>query len=502
MKRAFLSVGLTSLTVLNLFVFINTSAIKAIFITAFVAFIISLFIPEIRRHGLLPTVLAAIMFCCILFGVNSLAVEKKTQGLTDRNRLHYISGTVTSLRQTDNGMAYYTVRTETVDGKRNVQNIRLELEHDIDASPYSVIRGNVHTYRPGVYSRDIENHYLSKGFYLSAYPENSDDLAVSERSGFHPMYYVLKIKSALKETVLKNAPNEYGGLLTGLLLGEKYDMDEETLGNFMLIGTYHLLAVSGLHITVWTGFVYSLLRALHIRRKLSGVLLIAFIVFFASLTGFNPPVVRAGTLMIFVFAGSLFKREADSLNSIGIAVTLMLLINPFAALSKGLWLSVFSSFGIILVSGKMYEKLNFTEFNSGFPEFLKCFILQSLAVSASVALFTLPLSFLFFERFSLLTPVSNLLLIEIASFTMLLAGFASVFGVFGLGFVSEPLFFAASAGAKVIVETADFLSSIPYITVPTDNTVLRIIAFSLPAVCFLIYCLKKKIGASKHFEKT
>ena len=210
-----------------------------------------------------------------------------------------------------------------------------------------------------------------------------------------------------------------------------------------------------------------------------------------ALTGFNPPVVRAGMLMIFVFLGMLSEKEADSLNSIGLAVTVMILINPYAAFSKSLWLSVFASTGIIILSGKMKPESKDKQSKNKLINLVKTFVIDSVAVSLSVALFTLPLTLVFFDRFSLVTPVANLVLIEISSLSMLLTGFAVLFFLTGLHFISYPLFFLSSFLARIITGFALSLSKLPFITIGTDWRPLRIITVLIPLFAVIIYLLKK-----------
>ncbi|MBE6836188.1 MAG: ComEC/Rec2 family competence protein [Ruminococcaceae bacterium] len=492
MKRTFAVIGASALFSLCAFRFVNIKAIKAVFIIAFIAFFVFLLFKKIRKDGTLPITTVTVCCCCVLFCAYDKSVHGKIDVFSDREQTHSISGEIVSLPTYDNGRVYYIVRTDTIDGNNNNLKIRLSFDKKLNASPFDRIEGDFHLYRLGSFSSEIEDYYSSKGLFLGGYTFEDEKVKIGGQSGFHPMYYVLCAKQKILDSVSLNIPNEYGGLLTGLLIGEKGQINEKTLNSFSLIGSYHLLAVSGLHVTVWAGFVYGLFGLFRLKRKLKSILCILFILFFMALTGFNPPVVRAGTLLIFVFLGNLFEREADSLNSIGFAVTLMLIINPYAALSKSLWLSVFASVGIIILYPKIYERLNKGSFENKTVEYIKAFVLQSLSVSLSVVIFTLPLTVLFFERFSLLSVISNLLLIEISSAAMILTGFAVLFFLIGVSFISYPLFFVAQFLSKAITEIARLLSSIPFSTVSADFLPLKITAFALPVAVALIYYLKKK----------
>ena len=492
MKRTFACIGASALITMCALMRMNAFAIKAVFITAFVAFFISLAFKKVRENATLSVISFTVCVCCLLFVSYENSVNKKIDGLDNRQNTHHIVCEISALPVADNGRVYYTVKTEEIDGKKNVQKIRLSFKEYINVSPYDRLEGDFHLYKLGSLSDEIESYYNSKGLFLGGYPDKNDNIKISDRISFHPMYYILKAKQFVIDTVFLCVSNEYGGLLTGFLLGEKSAVSDKTLNAFSLIGSYHLLAVSGLHITVWTGFLYSLLRALRLKRKLCNLLPVLFILFFMAITGFNPPVVRAGLLMGFVFLGRLFDKEADSINSIGFAVTVLILINPYSAFSKSLWLSVFASLGIILLSGKIYNAFSKNEPKNSLLRVIKEFTIKSLSVSISVTAFTLPLTVIFFDRFSLVTPLANFVLIEISSFAMLFAGFGVLFFAFGLYFISYPLFFAASFLAKIITSFASLLSGIPSITVGTDWFPLAVFAWLVPVIAALLYFLKKK----------
>ncbi len=502
MKRTFLTVGLSALFSLSLIGILDLKAVKVIFIIAFIALFVFISVKKTRLDGTLPIIFVTVCCCCLLFTAFDRSVQRKTAFLKDNMTLHRITGEVISLPTYSYGRVYYTVKTQTVDGVKNCQKIRLSLKRTIEASPYDRVEGDVRLYKLGSDTDEIEKYYRSKGLYLGGTLDSNKSFKITKRTSFHPMYYVLTAKKALSDSIIKNIPNECGALLTGLLLGDKSLISSETLEDFIDIGSYHLLAVSGLHISVWAGFVYSLLNVFHLRKKLVFILSIAFILFFMALTGFNPPVLRAGILMIFVFLGNLSGKEADSLNSIGFAVTLMLLINPYAAYSESLWLSVFASFGIILLSDKIYLSLKRREFENRAAEFICSFVLQSLAVSIGVTVFTFPLTVLFFDRVSLVTPFSNLVLIEISSLAMLFTGFAALLYVFRLGFISYPLFYASSLLSKIILRFSHWLSSFERIWVSTSDLPVKILAVALPTAVITIYILKKKNASQKDFSYT
>lgn len=472
MTRPFATIGFTMLFTLYLLNNSDNKAAKAVFIIALVAFCIFMIIKSTRKNGALPLAAATVAVCCVFSVFNVRLTEKKTLDYIDT--MVKIFGVITDVPYSDNGRVYYTVKTEKINGFDNNQIIRISSAVDYNAEPLDFLEGSFKVYAIGSGDSDMADYYKAKGCFLGAYTYDYDSVTITEKTGFHPYYYVLKARQTIVSTVNTVLPNEYGSLLLGLLLGIKSEINPKTLNAFSLIGSYHLLAVSGLHTTVWISFIYALLKVLNIKRKKRAVISILFTVFFMALTGFNPPVVRAGTLMIFSFLGMLFKRQADSYNSIGLAITALLILNPFSALSVSLWLSVFASVGIILLSHKLAEKFNTEKIHNKAIKYIGDFLIQSVSVSVSAVLFTLPVTLIFFDRVSLFAPVANLLLIWVSSLAMLVSGFAVLIFLTGLKFVAMPLFFFAGFMAKFITKTAQFLSSLPSISISAKYPLLII----------------------------
>lgn len=96
--------------------------------------------------------------------------------------------------------------------------------------------------------------------------------------------------------------------MAGLCYGDKSNIPRNVTTAFSAAGVSHLLAVSGLHLSVWSSLLYMIMRKLRVSRRISSASSIVFIIFFAILTGMNPPVVRAGTMIGLVFAAD-FSSE-------------------------------------------------------------------------------------------------------------------------------------------------------------------------------------------------
>ncbi len=158
-------------------------------------------------------------------------------------------------------------------------------------------------------------------------------------------------------------------------------------------GILHVFSVSGFHLAVLAQAVMSLLSALRINKKAASLATVGFTVFFMMLVGFRYAVIRAGVMTILRYLAPLFGREADSLNSLGLAALLVALIDPASVYDTGFLLSFSATLGILLCASRIESFLTLRlRLKRRF--WIRCASL--LAVSVSATLFTLPVMILTF----------------------------------------------------------------------------------------------------------
>ena len=183
-----------------------------------------------------------------------------------------------------------------------------------------------------------------------------DGLRSARRRGERPgglRVALAEYRAGIRQNILHELPNEYGELLAALVTGRTEGLSPELRYDYSRAGISHLLAVSGLHLSVFVALIDALLAACFLSRRQRGIAEIAAVLFLMGLTGFSHSVVRAGVMLIVCRAALLCGRDSDTLNSLGFAVVLMLLCNPYAAFSTGLQLSYLATMGIAAASGPM-----------------------------------------------------------------------------------------------------------------------------------------------------
>lgn len=142
------------------------------------------------------------------------------------------------------------------------------------------------------------------------------------------------------------------GLLGALLLGDRNDLAAEDRERLVRAGTFHLIAVSGLHVGLLAWFVLTAGTAAGIGTRRSRWLAVGVLPVYAALTGAGAPVVRAGWMVGFLIAGGLLSRGRSAPNALGAAALLTLAPRPEGIEDPGLQLSFAATAAILLLASR------------------------------------------------------------------------------------------------------------------------------------------------------
>ena len=152
-------------------------------------------------------------------------------------------------------------------------------------------------------------------------------------------------------------PTTHAQLLEGILLGKRSDIPDETLDIFRNSGTFHVLAVSGLHVGLVAMFCYIGLSILRFPEKLRCLLTIIAVLIYACLIGFRPSVFRAALMAILFLFATLIDRDTDYFNLLAFAALVLLLLNPLQLWDIGFQLSFVAVTSIVYFVPKMEKPL-------------------------------------------------------------------------------------------------------------------------------------------------
>ncbi len=186
-------------------------------------------------------------------------------------------------------------------------------------------------------------------------------LRINEQGGFPPLRWIEALRLQT-ERVIDDIYTQKGGtvepslhaqLLKGILLGKRSDLPTETLDLFRNSGTFHVLAVSGLHVGLIAMFCYFGFSCFRLPQKILCLLTIVAVLIYACLIGFRPSVFRASLMAILFLFATLIDRDADLFNLLAFAALVLLLLNPQQLWDVGFQLSFVAVASIVYFVPKM-----------------------------------------------------------------------------------------------------------------------------------------------------
>lgn len=273
--------------------------------------------------------------------------------------------------------------------------------------------------------------FTARGVFVLLYQKG--DLTVEAGQEGSILYWPQRAARAVKDMIgrIWDDPAT-AAFMRAELTGDRSNIPEEDQAAVSQVGLAHLFAVSGLH----CAFLVTLMGLLIPTgsRKLYGALTIAVLLFYMLMVGLTPSVVRACIMQIFVLIAPLFRRDSDPLTALAAALWVLLLANPYAAGGISLQMSFAATLGLILLAGKIYHFL--TKWYKGKNKRIKrilTFTAANVAACLAALVFTAPLTAVYFNIFTLIAPLSNLLATPVAGWNFM-AGFLTVL----LGFIWLP----------------------------------------------------------------
>jgi competence protein ComEC len=289
------------------------------------------------------------------------------------------------------------------------------------------------------------------------------------------------LKKKIEEVVKENLPPLHSALLKSLLFGEEEEIPFEWKEKLNQTGVRHISAVSGMNITIISSLILSFLLFLGLWRHHAFYLSVFLILFYVLMIGAPSSAIRAAIMGILYLTAQYFGRMASGERSVIFAATLMLLFNPLLLrYDIGFQLSFLAILGIIYFYQFFFEKLK------KFPKTVR----EGLSSTLSAQIFTFPILIYNFGQISLISPLSNLLILPILPAITILGFIFSFFGIIfePIGYLlSFPCWFLLSYLLKVV----DFCSKIPYSFLTLKvNFLFLLIAYSI-LIPLALYLNKK-----------
>lgn len=334
---------------------------------------------------------------------------------------------------------------------------------------------------------------LGKGILLHGFEKNGIYKRADSQS---PTAILLRARKQMLDKTKTLYSPKVRGMVQAMVLGYRLEMDYEVRETINISGVGHILAVSGLHVSIVFQVVLLMLVQAGLTKKKAALCIIPFLYIFMGITGFSPSVLRAGIMSMISCIAILLEREYDILSALGFAILCILMINPFYVLNIGFLLSVGAMLGIALFSNHIQDFIiGFAGIGRWIDNrkekglWLEWFV-QSISVSLSVYIFSIPLLVYAFGRIPVLTAITTALVIWLMT-PIVLLGFTSLIVVYASRpgrVLARSLALIVEVCSRGILYITAVMAEIPFAVIYTKA--LYVIVWSIGFIAVLLWLRK------------
>ena len=431
----------------------------------------------LKKEGITASfsyVLKLIFLMLILFVTGYLnAGALKTQeefASTGENKSYVFYGEIYDIKKTESSNQVY-IKTKKVSGENcefygDTDELRNELTtkiilysddaDDLYLGQKLVFSGTVslpdEPTNPGEFNS--RKYYRNKGIFIIVY--SGEILAVSgKKSTIKEVLRSIREKAEyVYDTVFDDNKAD---IVKAMLLGVKSGMDKDIKRLYQLNGIAHVLAISGVHIAIIGMWLFNRLKKRIGSYWISGAVAILIVALYGVMTGMAESTARAVAMLLISLVGKALGRTTDMMTSAGITCIIMAFVNPYIIMDAGFELSFAAVMGIAVINEALIKI-----FGKGGK------IRQSLFVSLSATLATLPIIIYNYYQFPLYGIFLNLIvvpLVFVIIFFSIILGFVGVVSINAAGIFAIPV--------KVILSLYEFLCNamekLPFYNINTGH---------------------------------
>ncbi|EBA03324.1 competence protein [Rhodobacteraceae bacterium HTCC2150] len=299
---------------------------------------------------------------------------------------------------------------------------------------------------------------------------------------------IFRARKAISRGILAGMQGREAGFAAAIAVGDRANLDQETVHALRDTNLAHLLAISGLHMGLLTGFVFTLIRLifasvpyvalrLPIKKIAASCAMIAAFAYLL-MSGASVATERAFIMVMVMLGAILVNRRAISLRAVALAATIVLILRPESLVSPGFQMSFAATTALVAVFGA-WRNVRLPETWPRLPKFLQP-IIGVAASSAIAGLATAPFGAAHFNQIAQFGLIANLASVPVMGLIVMpgavLAGCLAPFGGAWIGL------WVMKIGISWILSVAEFVAAmdgaVTYIPRP-DTAVLPILSLGM-----------------------
>lgn len=330
----------------------------------------------------------------------------------------------------------------------------------------------------------------SEGIYLSG---NIINASVTDEKGDYILYLIGNVRKYIADTLFSNMGYKEAATLTAIVSGDRSYLSDEFYGHIKCAGVSHVMVVSGMHLSVIVMLMTYFSEKLFYNPYLKALTVFITVVFMTALCGFTKSILRAGLCYIIYAVGIALKRDNTPENTLGAAVSVILIAEPFAIFSISFQLSVLSTLGIVACA---LPCIKFIKEKKIIEKRIILNIISAVSVTVFALIFTLPVTIYVFGYASTVALITNLLISQTVTLALSFAAVALVLNLF-LPFIARPLFILAEITTKYIGFVIDEFGSLTFATVTLGKVPFIFSLFILIGVITALFACKKRLDMLK-----
>ena len=326
------------------------------------------------------------------------------------------------------------------------------------------------------YLFDAETVYKSRRIALDT--SKVKDITVRRKEGFSLRRSLRDYRESKAAEFRTEIGDDCGGFLAGMIFGEKRYLDSNTRSALYRTGIGHVLAVSGLHVSIIAGLIMLLLNRLRVKRFVSFAVVNVLLMLLIALANYPISALRAAIMLDIMYSARLFRRQSDPLNSIAVAVLILGIADPYCVYNSGFMLSIAGTAGIAVLAPYMTKEME----RETIVQRLKIALVTSICTTLCV----FPLCMYYFDETSLVSPFANILLLPMCTAAMVL-GLLHLL-TFGL----LPVLPIAAGIIKLILLISDGIASVPIFHTSDDTGLLSGLLLISAGVIIGVYLFRRE----------
>lgn len=304
-----------------------------------------------------------------------------------------------------------------------------------------------------------------------------------EGASFREALFVLR--QELRSVYERCMSRDTAGVLAQMVLAEKALMEQDVKELYQKVGISHVLAISGLHISVIGMTLHKILRKFCMPEWLAGILAGGFMVSYGLMTGFRPSSVRAIIMFLMMLTAKMVGRTYDSLSGLALAAFLLLWENPYFVYYAGFLFSFAAVLGVVLIGNIIVKTCSEEEEHR---------VLKAFYTSFSIQLMTLPLTAYFYYEIPVYGMLVNFLILPLVTILLAVGIIGGVIGLLSIKMAAWVLM-----PCQWILQFYQSLSivvqKLPYAALITGKPRIEKLLwyyFILFAIVFVIFKIKKQ----------